>query len=92
MDSKGPVKYALYDYSLYIQLNTKGWSKRARKKRTLVRKNTSKPRPEEKIVHWRVMSKLHRGIVHSLKSSVNFEKFSMINSRPVKGNVKVLSS
>jgi hypothetical protein len=92
MDSKGPVKYALYDYSLYTQLKTKGWSKRARKNRTLVRKNTSKPRPEEKIVRWRVISKLHRGIIHSLKSSVTFEKFSMINDKPVKGSVKVLTA
>lgn len=95
-ERKGPVKYALYDYSLYqsISLNTKGWSKRARKIRTMNRKNYGNTKCNtfgEKIRRKRVLMKLisiyRRMPSFSLKSLTDFK---MLNGKKVKGEVKII--
>lgn len=91
---KEPVKYALYDYSLYIPLNSKGWSKKARKVRTMNRNNYGNTKCNtfgEKVSRKRVLMKLisiyRRMPSFSLKS---LTKFKMLNDRKVEGKIKIV--
>ena len=95
-ERKGPVKYALYDYSLYkaISLNPKGWAKRARKIRTMSRKNYGNTKCTifgENVSRKRVLMKLisiyRRMPSFSLKSLTDFK---MLNGKKIKGKVKIV--
>lgn len=98
MAQEGPVSYKLYDYSLYLEINSKGWSKRARKKRTMIRKkgiNTKCDTFGEKVVRKRLLMRLisqHRTVKKPSFSSKVLDKVEMIDTKPVKGSVKVLTA
>ena len=98
MAQEGPVSYKLYDYSLYLEINSKGWSKRARKKRTMIRKkgiNTKCDTFGESVVRKRLLMRLisqYRTVRKPSFSLKALDKVEMIDKRPVKGSVKVLTA
>lgn len=94
MKRKESIKYALCDYSRYNPLDSKGWSKRARKVRTMIRKNYGNTKCDtfgEKVSRKRTRMKLisiyRRMPSFSLKSLANFK---VVKGKKVKSKLKTI--